>query len=125
MTILTENQSSIDLKQLLILLNDDLQLRADLCLDLDCRIVTDDPRTLTSLFRNVIVSIRDHSTGWLSIGLSALRDSFDVAIVGRCGNNITHAEPIAADTFSNFGGVAFFEFVPQSYVKVVIRFERH
>lgn len=122
MTILTDNGSTIDLKQLLILLDDDLQLNADLCLDLDCRIVTRDPKAFTSLLRGVITHVREHTHGTLSIGLSALRDAFDLAVVGRTDAATISLQPeVSLETFR---GTLSFDFSPKKYLKAVIRFDR-
>lgn len=122
MTILSEHNPTIDLKQLLILIDDDLDLDADLCLDLDCRIITPEPEVLHQTLRTIITYIRSETQGTLSIGLSALRNAFDVVVVGR--TDATTVSPKPDVSFEPFGGALSFEFSPENYLKAWIRFDR-
>jgi len=124
MTILDDNKAQLDLKQLLILIDDDLDLEADLCLDLDCHVVTENPSKFVRLLRTVITHIRTHARGPISIGLSALRDSFDIAIVGHTDLTEIPEEPPVKNEFEIFGGTGSFEFLAGKYIKALIHFER-
>ncbi len=122
MTILTDHNSVIDLKQLLILINDDRDRDAELCLDLDCRIATREPEALIQNLRTIITYIRSETQGTLSIGLSALRDAFDVVVVGR--TDAATVSPKPEVSFETFGGKLLFEFSSENYLKAWIRFDR-
>lgn len=121
MIVHTETHTILDLKQALILLDDEGNLEADLCLDLDCRIATDRAEEFLSALRETIGVVASQTEAPLSIGLSALTDSFIVSIIGRLPLQ-SFAGP--SSSFDGFGGQLSVEFVPLSYAKVLIRFER-
>lgn len=72
---------AIDLKKLLILINDEKDLHADLCLDLDCFIVTDEPQPFIRSVNYIINYLGSLSTATLHIGLSAQKDVFIISFL--------------------------------------------
>ncbi len=72
---------AIDLKKLLLLINDEKDLQADLCLDLNCSLVTDDPRPFIRSVNYIINYLRSLSTAILHIGLSAQKDVFIISFL--------------------------------------------
>ena len=68
--------NSINLKQLLLLINDEKNLNADLCLDLDCKVITADIKPLIKAINYVINYLKALAAEPLHIGLSSEKDSF-------------------------------------------------
>lgn len=113
---------AIDLKKLLLLINDEKDLQADLCLDLNCSLVTDDPRPFIRSVNYIINYLRSLSTATLHIGLSAQKDVFIISfLVHPLDKTAKEFRPDVANVMEAYGLMVDVDVRPGAFAKVVIR----
>lgn len=111
----------IDLKKLLIQINDEKDLHADLCLDLDCVLPCDDPRPLIRSLNYTINYLRHLSRSPLQIGLSAQEYLFRISFLAHPLN--TFPDPFRQDVIDVlrvYGMETVVDVVYPDYAKILL-----
>ena len=111
------------LKQLILLINDEKNLEADLCLDLDCKLFTEDVKPLIKAINYIINYLKQLSDNKISIGLSAEKEKFLLSFVIQ--TSAANAPPLSAqieEVLEEYQAKMEQEFVPLKYAKVVLIF---
>ena len=71
----------IDLRQLILRIDDNKDIPTHLCLDLDCRIQGDDPKPLIKVINYIVNFLRPLTDQEIQIALDAQRGNFVLAFI--------------------------------------------
>jgi hypothetical protein len=115
----------VDVKKLLLWINKEKQVGAELCLDLDCKIAAFDHRPLIKVLNHIIDYLRSLTDRPLQIGLSAHREYFVISFLAvSVTSPIPPIGPGVAEVIGQFGGTL--ESVSESghFAKVLLKFQR-
>jgi hypothetical protein len=113
--------TSIDFKKLLIRINDEKDLHADLCLDLDCTITVDDPKPLVRSLNHIINYLSAITNAPLRIGLSAQKDSFVISFLAHPLHTSAQAfRQDLAEILREFGVSMVVKIRQREYAKVLL-----
>jgi len=113
------------LKQLILLINDEKNLEADLCLDLDCKVFAPDIKPLIKVINYIINYLKQLSQSKISIGLSAQKEEFILSFVIHTSESVF--PPFnngVSEALKEFQAAVETEFNPERYAKVLLTFKR-
>ncbi len=115
----------VDVKRLLLWINEEKQVGAELCLDLDCKIAAFDHRPLVKVLNHLINYLRSLTDRPLQIGLSAHREYFVISFLAvNVASEIPPLSPGVAEVIGQFGGTLEFASEPGRFARVLLKFQR-
>lgn len=118
---MTENQ--LDLRQLLLMIEQQKDIDANFCLDHGCVLNTDDPRPLIKAINYILNYLNEHTEATIEVGLSQLTDQFRLSFMAITdhGNLPAESEKLA-EAFSAYGAEVQRDFQAGKYVQFTVNF---
>ncbi len=115
----------IDLRQLIILIDDKKKLPTHLCMDLDCKIRQDDSRPLVKIINYILNYLRALSDKEIQIDLDAHASDYRlVFIVHSDRSEIPPLNDSLNDILKSYRATLEFSHEPARYVKFQLTFEK-